>query len=403
MRFIMINDTVSRRTVLKTGCAAAGLSFTKPFAAGTAAAAPSVTEKPAEWRNRQPGMAYRRLGRTGYMVSEIVMGGNTIAPDNNKHVEMAIEMGLNYLDTSPAYGGGKSEEGYGELLKKSSMREKVFVNSKASVFDINRNTIYGNLYKSLPETEQKKIQQEADDLIASRGIKESRYMGRYGTWQHTEIQMAYVSNVMEKYYGDRIDRRAEYYDRIIQSVEESLKRLKTDYLDLFMCPHGANSPEEVLIPEIHETLDKLKQDGKIRAFGLSSHTDPAGILITAVETKIFDAVMIAYSIVNADFCDVAVRHAYEHGVGIIVMKGAKPVYPGNSKVWVPPARLERLNHAIPGDMKIPMKAYLWVLQNPHISCVNCEMINADQVRDNLTLAGKKIALVPFEDESKFTY
>ena len=309
MRFIMINDTVSRRTVLKTGCVAAGLSFTKPFAASTVAAAPSVTEKPAEWRNRQPGMAYRRLGRTGYMVSEIVMGGNTIAPDNNKHVEMAIEMGLNYLDTSPAYGGGKSEEGYGELLKKSSMREKVFVNSKASVFDINRNTIYGNLYKSLPETEQKKIQQEADDLIASRGIKESRYMGRYGTWQHTEIQMAYVSNVMEKYYGDRIDRRAEYYDRIIHSVEESLKRLKTDYLDLFMCPHGANSPEEVLIPEIHETLDKLKQDGKIRAFGLSSHNDPAGILITAVETKIFDAVMIAYSIVNADFYDVAVRHA----------------------------------------------------------------------------------------------
>ena len=86
------------------------------------------------------------------------------------------------------------------------------------------------------------------------------------------------------------------------------------------------------------------------------------------------------------------------------MKGARPVYSGrDEKVWIPPSRLEKLNHVIPGDMKIPMKAYLWVLQNPNITCVNSEMITADHVRDNLTLAGKKVDLVPLEDQSKFTY
>ena len=397
------NDTVSRRNVLKAGCsAAAGIALSSNMIPEKASAAQSPDNtRPAEWRNRQPGMAYRRLGRTGYMVSEIVMGGNTISPDNNKHVEMAIDRGLNYLDTSPAYG--KSEVGYGELLKNSSLREKVFVNSKVSIFDSNRNKFYWKLFQSLPESEQKKIQDEIDEMIARRGIKESTYMGRFGTWQHTEIQGAYHSNVMEKYYGDRLDRRKEYYSRIIDSAEESLKRLKTDYLDLYMCPHGANSPEELLIPEIYEALEKLKQDGKIRAFGLSAHTDPASVLYTAINTGFYDAVMIAYNIVNGDFCMSAVRAAYEHDVGVIVMKGARPVYPGRENVWVPESRLDKLNHIIPGDMKIPMKAYLWVLQNPNITCVNCEMITADHVRDNLTLPGKKVDLVPLEDQSKFTY
>src|SRR5262245_47098286 len=69
------------------------------------------------WRNRQSSIAYRRLGRTGYMISEMVMGGNTIAPDNHEHVLLALDMGLNYLDTAPAYGKGKSEEGYARVLK----------------------------------------------------------------------------------------------------------------------------------------------------------------------------------------------------------------------------------------------------------------------------------------------
>ena len=397
---------MQRRAFLKssTAATAAGLAL---YGAGahqtTAEAQTKALEKPAEWRNRQSGMAYRRLGRTGYMVSEVVMGGNTISPDNNDHVRMAVDMGLNYFDTSPAYGGGRSEEGYGEVVKNSSVREKVFINSKVSIFDSNRNKFYWKLYQSLPEKEQKRIEAEADEIITRRNIKDSTYMGRFGTWQHTEIQGAYFSNVMEKYYGDKIDRRAEYYDRILNSVEESLKRLKTDYLDLFMCPHGSNSPEEALIPEIYEAMEKLKKDGKIRAFGLSAHTDPGRVLQTAVNTGFYDAAMIAYNIVNGDFCQTAVTEAYEKGVGVVVMKSARPVYSGDEKVWVPPSRVEKLNHVVPGDMKTPMKAILWVLQNPNITCVNSEMINAGHVRDNLSLAGKKIELVPLEDQSKFTY
>jgi hypothetical protein len=43
-------------------------------------------------------------------------------------------------------------------------------------------------------------------------------------------------------------------------------------------------------------------------------------------------------------------------------------------------------------MKPPMKAYLWVLQNPHISAVNSNLWDETFVRENLSLAGKKVEL-----------
>src|SRR5438874_6095125 len=82
-----------------------------------------------EWRNRNPEMRYRRLGRTGFMVSEIVCGGDPIKPDNIRHVQVAIGMGLNYLDTSPVYNQGLSEEGYSKVSQGAD-RDKVFINTK---------------------------------------------------------------------------------------------------------------------------------------------------------------------------------------------------------------------------------------------------------------------------------
>jgi hypothetical protein len=69
--------------------------------------------KKQEWRNKQSDMAYRRLGRTGMMISEVVSGGDPIRPDNYEHLNLAIEMGLNYLDMAPAYGRGDCEKAYG--------------------------------------------------------------------------------------------------------------------------------------------------------------------------------------------------------------------------------------------------------------------------------------------------
>src|SRR4051794_3866869 len=105
-------------------------------ATGTALAREPEPAGGVEWRNKQPDMAYRRLGRTGLMVSEVVCGGDPIKLDNYTHLERAIEMGLNYLDMAPAYNKGDTERAYGKLLAgSSSKRQKVFLTTKISGYD----------------------------------------------------------------------------------------------------------------------------------------------------------------------------------------------------------------------------------------------------------------------------
>ncbi len=351
----------------------------------------AASDAKGEWRNRQSQMAYRRLGRTGYMISEIICGGNTIAPNNNQHVELAIDMGLNYLDTAPAYGRGQSEKGYSSPIA-GSKRDRVFLATKVSLWDINRNQLFKAIFDSLDATEQKKLQAEAHNQIEARKADAPDYFLNYFNGQMGELEAAALSNVMERRYGRRIDRGKNYRDLILTSVEESLGRLGTDHLDVLLCPHGANTPNELLnFPEISEAFEKLKKAGKVRHLGVSSHTDPGGVLKAALDAKVYSMAMIAYSICNHAYIDKALDEARRKDFGVIAMKVARPVWNGRAPQRPDdPARQALIQKAVPGDLKIPQKAYLWALRNPAIAAVNSEMITADHVRDNLPLAGRKV-------------
>jgi aryl-alcohol dehydrogenase-like predicted oxidoreductase len=344
-----------------------------------------------EWRNRQPGMAYRRLGRTGFMISEIVMGGNRIAPDNYEHVLLALDMGLNYLDTAPAYGKGASELGYARVIR-SRRRDTFFLNTKVSLWDLNRNRLYRQIFESLPEPERKKLRSLAQEDIERRKVTDPDYFCNYFDGQRAELDDAALANVMERQYGRRIDRETNYKKLILDSVEESLKRLGTDHLDLLMCPHGASTPYEVRnYPEVFEAFETLRRAGKVRYLGLSAHTDPAGILEAAIEARIYSMAMVAYNIVNHRFVARALEKAHHADLGVIAMKVARPVYRTGEEGPGDAARAQLIEKAVPGPWKRPQKAYLWALQNPNLSGVISEMVNAAMVKDNLPLAGWKLA------------
>jgi aryl-alcohol dehydrogenase-like predicted oxidoreductase len=356
-----------------------------------AGAAAAAVVRGAEWKNRQSGMAYRRLGRTNLMVSEFVCGGNTISPTNNQHVELAIEMGLNYLDTAPAYGRGMSEQGYKPVIA-GSKRDRVFVATKVSLWDNNRNQLFRKIFDSLDESEQKRLQAAAKERIEARQAAAPDYFLNYFQGQMAELEGAALADVMEERYGRQIDRRKNYHDLILDSVDESLKRLGADHVDLLMCPHGANTPSELKnYPEIFEAFEKVKKAGKARFLGVSSHTDPGGVLEAAVESRQYAVAMIAYSICNHRFVDAALAKARQADFGVIAMKAARPVWNGRApRQPDDPARQALLQKAVPGDLKIPQKAYVWALRNPAIAAVNSELINADLVRENLPLAGRKL-------------
>lgn len=346
---------------------------------------------PGEWPNRRPEMSYRRLGRTGYMISEVICGGNTISPENCRHVEEAIEMGLNYLDTAPAYGKTRSELGFAKVIQ-GAKRDRVFLNTKVSLWSGARNKLLRDIYDSLSASEKKKIDHAAREELERRRALDPDHICHYFQGQQPALEASALSNAIEQRHGERIDRGRNYRQTVIDSVEASLKRLGTDRLDLLMCPHGANTRYEVTaFPEVFEAFEQLRKAGKVRRLAVSSHSDPGGVIEGAIDAGVYSAAMVAYNIVNHSYLDRALDRARAADFGVIAMKVARPVHHGrNNGEPNDPRRVAMIEKAVPGDLKLPQKCYLWALQDSRIAAVNSEMITAEMVRDNLPLAGRKL-------------
>lgn len=349
-----------------------------------------------EWRNKQAGMAYRRLGRTGLMISEVVSGGDPIRSDNYEHLNLAIDMGLNYLDMAPAYGRGDCETAYGKLLAgKSSLREKVYLTTKISNYSSVRNGMYKEIFGGLPGEKQQAILERAKKMLAERGVAKPGYFLEYFPGQQRSLEPAYLSNAMARDYAHKVDGNPRFRQVIVESIEASLKRVGTDYFDIVMCPHGANSPEELDTPEINQTFQQLKKQGKARFLGVTAHNDPAGILKKAADLGHYDLAMIAYNVVNGGYVEEAIRLASAKDVGVIAMKVAMAVATHHQALQPTPQwRVDKVNRIVAGDMKAPVKAYLWTLQNQNVSAVISNLWNDTFIRENLSVAGKKVDLQP---------
>jgi aryl-alcohol dehydrogenase-like predicted oxidoreductase len=344
------------------------------------------------WKNKQPGMIYRQLGRTGFMISEVVYGGTRVNSDNIRAIEVAIEHGLNYLDTAPAYGRGASEIAFGKVIARPSMRDKVFLTTKISSFPSFRNNLYKEIFDGLPAAKQEALTKKALEMRKERGVERPEYFVTYFNNQSNQFDGTYLSNAMMEEYGEKVEGSPEFEKMITESLEESLKRLGTDHVDILMCPHATSAPEEVNNPYIIRTFEKLKKQGKVSFLGLSTHNDVAAVLKASIDAGYMDVIMFAYNIVNHGYLDDLVKEAYGKGMGLIGMKAANPVNSRTEESKPPAWRIEKLNHFVRGDMKPQLKAYLWVLQNPYLSAVISDMTTEDMVLENLAIAGQKIEI-----------
>jgi aryl-alcohol dehydrogenase-like predicted oxidoreductase len=348
-----------------------------------------------EWRNRQSEMAYRRLGRTGLMISEVVCGGDPIKLDNYKHLDRALEMGLNYLDMAPAYNKGDTERAYGRLLGgSSSKRMKVFLTTKISNYDQLREQMYKEIFDGLSATKQEAIRERARQLRAERGVEKPGYYLTYFPNQQRGFDLAYLRVAMLPEYGARVEGSPKLREFMIASLEGSLERIGTDHFDIVMAPHGANAPED-LTPEIAETFARLKQQGKVRFLGVTSHNDPAGVLRAATAAGHYDLVMMAYNVINGNALEEPIRQAAARDLGLIAMKAAHAVATHHKRLQpIPDWRVAKIDRIIPGPEKPPVKAYLWALQNPHLTAVISNLWDEAHVRENLGVAGRKVELQP---------
>jgi aryl-alcohol dehydrogenase-like predicted oxidoreductase len=350
-----------------------------------AADAPATGE---EWRNRQPNMTYRRLGRTGYMISSIGMGGDDIRPDNIDQVLWSADMGLNYFDTAPNYGNGLSEKGYAQVHKARG-RTNFFQSTKVNVFP-NRTMTYQRLFKSLPDDEQAQITAQANDEIKAKKIAEPNYMGPYFNGQEMLVRMAIVSNILSQKYAGKVDAQKVYKQYILDSVDKSLQSLGTDHVDCVLM-RGIDTPYEVTrTTEVFDAFEILKKAGKARFLGFSAHSDPAGILDAAIDTGVYSMGMIAYHFLNADRVDPVIEKARKADFGVLCMKAARVVQnPFNRRETIP-ERVAALNKLIPGDgMTVFQKGFHFALQNKNLSGVVIGMTTLDQAKQNVPLALSK--------------
>ncbi|MEH6564963.1 MAG: aldo/keto reductase [Halopseudomonas sp.] len=231
---------------------------------------------------------YRELGDTGLRLSPLGLG--TVKFGRNQGVKypnqfalpsdqairnllaQAHDLGVNLLDTAPAYG--TSEERLGPLLK--GQRQQWLICTK--------------------------VGEEFDN-----GESHFDFSAR-----HTQA-----------------------------SVERSLRRLQTDYLDLVLV-HSDGNDLQVLDDEVYPTLQKLKQQGLIRAFGFSGKTVEGGI--RALEQG--DCAMVTYNLKEQSERPV-LDFALSHNKGILIKKalasghlclaGEDPVQQGLKLVLAHPA------------------------------------------------------------------
>jgi predicted aldo/keto reductase-like oxidoreductase len=114
---------------------------------------------------------------------------------------------------------------------------------------------------------------------------------------------------------------SEAKQKFTKLVEGSLKRLKTDYVDIVYI-HSVNNVEELDEEGAFAAMDQLKKDGKVRASGVSTHESMAEVINKVVDDGLCDVVLtsINVSMANDTALLEAIDKAAAAGIGIVAMK-----------------------------------------------------------------------------------
>jgi aryl-alcohol dehydrogenase-like predicted oxidoreductase len=200
-------------------------------------------------------MKYRKLGKTGFEVSEISLGTWQVGgrwgsefdhQGADRIINEAIDGGVNFIDTADVYENGQSETAVGRVVR--SRKESIYVATKC------------------------------------------------GRQIFPHVNEGYRPEILQKY------------------VEDSLKRTGLDTLDLIQlhCP-----PTEVYYrPEIFGLFERLKDQGKIRNLGVS--VEKVEEALKAIEFDNVTTVQIIFNVFRQRPAELFFREASRRNVGIIV-------------------------------------------------------------------------------------
>jgi aryl-alcohol dehydrogenase-like predicted oxidoreductase len=209
-------------------------------------------------------MEYRPFGRTGFKVSEIGFGAWGIGgamwqgskdQESMEALHTAIDLGVNFIDTALVYGDGHSEQLVGRLLKE---------------------------------------RQEPIRVATKIPPKNGRWPARKGTTIHDTFP----------------------YDYIIERTETSLRNLGTDTVDIQQFHVWDDDWTDET--EWSDAISKLKEEGKIRHFGVSINDhQPENALRLAASGKV-DSFQVIHNVFDQSPEEKLYPYCLEHKIAIIV-------------------------------------------------------------------------------------
>jgi predicted aldo/keto reductase-like oxidoreductase len=181
----------------------------------------------------------------------------------------------------------------------------------------------------------------------------------------------------------------EAKEKFIKLTEGSLKRLKTDYVDI-VCIHSINNVEELDEEGAFAAMDQLKKDGKARATGISTHESMADVINKVVDDGLCDIVLTSINVSMANDTALlgAIDKAAAAGIGIVAMKTQ-----AGGRRLPNQASLTQYDNATVNQAMLK-----WVLRNESIATAIPGYTSLEHMREDFAVAS---GLEYTEDEKRF--
>ncbi|MCK4556249.1 MAG: aldo/keto reductase, partial [Candidatus Aminicenantes bacterium] len=183
-------------------------------------------------------------------------------------------------------------------------------------------------------------------------------------------------------------------ETIISSVEGSLRRLDTDYMDVLLI-HGASNQEYLDDERVLNAFEKLKKQGKYRFSGLSCHSNHHEVVKKAVECGYYDMIQLGYNVFDIQESEKEIQ-TYDDYLGaggirrLIALAKSKDVGIIAMKTLKVGGKRQNLEKYKTGTTSIYQEMLKWVLENRDISSVVTEMLTFDQLEEDLGVIGKPL-------------
>uniref|UniRef100_A0A7C3ZAX0 Aldo/keto reductase n=1 Tax=Desulfobacca acetoxidans TaxID=60893 RepID=A0A7C3ZAX0_9BACT len=182
---------------------------------------------------------------------------------------------------------------------------------------------------------------------------------------------------------------------------QCLKRLQTDYVDLFYV-HAIKDIDE-LTPEIKAWAAEMKKAGKIKYFGFSSHSNMADCLLGAARLDWIDAAMITYNfrVMNDPQMVEALNACAKAGIGVVAMKtqGGGPGMPTTTSK----AELKVADRFLEKGFTDKQAKLKVVWENPYIASICSQMPNLTILSANVAAARDKTQLAQEDFDCLWQY